>query len=146
LLNELSQILGVNIEKILTGDLDPNDKDGGNMKKVKFYICPICDNIMFSTGEAAISCCGRKLPTLVAETDKENHIMHVEEIEDDYYITIDHEMSKSHYISFVACLSYERVLLVKLYPEQNAEVRFPKMPGAKLYANCNEHGLWGKRL
>ena len=146
LLKELSHILGVNIEKLLTGDLDPSDKDGGNMNKVKFYVCPTCGNVMFGTSEADISCCGRKLPALGAATDKENHEMHVEEIEDDYFITIDHEMSKTHYISFVAHIGYDRVLLIKLYPEQNAELRFPKMHGKKLFAYCNQHGLWEKRI
>lgn len=32
LLSELSHILGVNIEKILQGDLDPNHTDGGRVK------------------------------------------------------------------------------------------------------------------
>jgi len=142
LLNELSQILGVNIEKILTGDLDPNDNDGGNMNKVKFYVCTTCGNVMFSTSEAHMSCCGRKLSALVAEADKENHAMRVEEIEDDYFVTIEHEMSKNHYISFIAYIGYDRVLFVKLYPEQSAELRFPKMQGKKLYAYCSQHGLW----
>jgi transcriptional regulator with XRE-family HTH domain/desulfoferrodoxin (superoxide reductase-like protein) len=142
LLSELSQILGVNIEKILTGDLDPNDKNGGNMKKVKFYFCPICENVVFSIGEADVSCCGRKLAMLTAEAAEESHSMIVEDIEDDYFITINHEMTKTHYISFVAIVSYDRVLMIKLYPEQNAEVRFPKTCGNKLYAFCNKHGLW----
>ena len=146
LLNELSQILGVNIEKILTGDLDPNDNDGGNMNKIKFYVCSTCGSALFSTGEADISCCGRKLAMLAVETASENHSMIVEEIEDDYYITIDHEMTRTHYISFVAFTGYDRVLLVKLYPEQNAELRFPKMHGKKLYAYCSIHGLWEKRI
>jgi desulfoferrodoxin (superoxide reductase-like protein) len=101
---------------------------------------------MFSTSEADISCCGRKLVTLLAEKDKENHVMCVEKIEDDYFITIDHEMSRTHYISFVAFVGYDRVLLVKLYPEQNAELRFPQMHGNMLYAYCNEHGLWEKKI
>ena len=142
LLNELSKILGVNIEMILTGDLDQSDNDGGDMNKVKFYVCPMCGNAMFSTGDADISCCGRKLPALVAEIEKENHTMHIEEIEDDYFVTIDHEMSKNHYISFIALIGYDRVLFVKLYPEQNAEVRLPKGHGVGLYAYCSEHGLW----
>jgi len=58
LLSELSKTLGVNIEKILSGDLNPNDKDGGNMKKLKFYVCNTCENVLFSTGKADISCCG----------------------------------------------------------------------------------------
>jgi len=146
LLKELSQILGVNIEKILTGNLNPNDNDGGNMKKIKFYVCPTCGNAMFSTGEADMSCCGRKLTALTAEADNENHIMRVEEIEDDYFITVDHEMSRAHYISFIAFIGYDRVLFIKLYPEQNAEARFPKMHGSKLAAYCSKHGLWERRI
>jgi DNA-binding XRE family transcriptional regulator/desulfoferrodoxin (superoxide reductase-like protein) len=142
LLHELSDILGVNIEKILSGDLNPNDSDGGNMKRVKFYVCPNCANVLFGTGEAEISCCGRKLSALNVKTENEDHLMLVEEIENDYYVTINHEMSKSHYISFVAYVAYDRVLLIKLYPEQAAELRFPKMHGKKLYAYCNQHGLW----
>ena len=72
--------------------------------------------------------------------------MNIEKIEDDYYITIDHEMRKTHYISFVAFVGYDRVLLVKLYPEQNAELRFPQMPGNLIYAHCSKHGLWEKRI
>lgn len=116
------------------------------MKKVKFYVCQNCGNVLFSTGEAEISCCGRKLTALDVETKKDSHAMSVEEVENDYYITIDHEMSRTHYISFVAHVGYDRVLLVKLYPEQNAELRFPKMHGKKLYAYCSEHGLWEQRI
>jgi transcriptional regulator with XRE-family HTH domain len=144
LLSELSKILGVNIEKILLGDLEPNNADGGNMKRIKFYVCPNCGDILSSTGEADISCCGRKLMPLVSKPEDETHKLNIEEIEEDYYITIPHEMSKSHYISFVAHVACDRVLLVKLYPEQTAELHFPKMYGGKLYYYCSQHGLYVK--
>lgn len=105
-------------------------------------MCSNCDNILFSTGEAEISCCGRKLTSLNVKAEDNSHSMSVEEIEDDYYVTINHEMNKSHYISFVAYVTCDRVLLIKLYAEQTAELRFPKMYGKKLYAYCNKHGLW----
>jgi len=146
LLSELSNLLEVNIEKILTGNLNPNDMDGGNMKKIKFFVCPTCGNILFSTLEADVFCCGRKQTAKTAMAENESHFIKVEEIEHDYYVTIDHEMTKTHYISFVAFIGYDRVLLVKLYPEQNAELRFAKMPGNKLFAYCNEHGLFEKKL
>ena len=145
LLSRLSEVFGVNVEKILTGELSTNDKDGGNMKKVKFYVCSTCGNVLFSTGEADISCCSRKLAALPVVTDN-NPLMTIEEVEYDYFISIDHDMTKAHYISFVAYVGYERVLLIKLYPEQNAEVRFPQMRGGKLYAYCNVHGLWEQRI
>lgn len=144
LLHDLSNVLGVNIEKILSGDLNQNDKDGGNMKRIKFYVCSNCGNVLFGTGEAEISCCGRKLVPLNPRPEDDSHSMLVEEIEDEYFVTLKHDMSKAHFISFVAYAAYDRVLLVKLYPEQNAELRLPKMHNGRLYAYCSEHGLWLK--
>ena len=142
LLRELSEILDVNIERILLGNLEPNDADGGNMKKVKFYVCSNCGNTLTATGEAEVSCCGRKLVPLVPNLADEIHKLTVEEVENDFYVTFTHEMSKTHYISFIAYVTCDRALLIRLYPEQNGEVRFPKMYGGKIYYCCNQHGLW----
>jgi len=142
LLRGLSEVLNVDIEKILLGDLEPNNADGGNMKKIKFYMCPNCGNTLTSTGESDVSCCGRKLMPLIPKPVDEIHKLTVEEIENDFYITFTHEMSKKHYINFIAYVAYDRVLFIKLYPEQGSEVRFPKMYGGKIYMCCNQHGLW----
>lgn len=141
LLGGLSAVLKVDMEKILKGDLEQNAVDGGNMKKIKFYVCPDCGNILFCTGENEISCCGRKLAPLARQEEDSGHSIQVEEIEDDFYVTLQHEMSKQHYITFIAYASYDRVLFIKLYPEQAAQARFPKMHGGVLYACCNKHGL-----
>lgn len=45
LLPELSQILGVSIDQILSGQINLNDLVGGNMNKLKFYVCPQCGNL-----------------------------------------------------------------------------------------------------
>jgi DNA-binding XRE family transcriptional regulator/desulfoferrodoxin (superoxide reductase-like protein) len=145
LLHELSEILKVNIEKILLGDLEPNITDGGNMKRVKFYVCPTCGNIMTSTGEGELSCCGRKLTALIAKPSNEDHQLMIETIENDYYITFSHEMTKEHYLNFIAYVACDRILMIKLYPEQSGEVRFPKLYGGKLYFSCNQHGLWRQK-
>ncbi|QIB68767.1 helix-turn-helix domain-containing protein [Aminipila butyrica] len=142
LLQELSQLLEVNIEKILLGDLAPNDADGGNMKKMKFYVCPTCGNILTATGSGETSCCGRKLTALVAHPADELHQLTVAKVENDRYLTWDHPMKKDHFISFVAWVTYDRVLLIKLYPEQNPEVRLPIMGKGVLYFYCSQHGLW----
>lgn len=142
LLGELSHVLNVNIEKILAGDLDPNNTDGGNMKRVKFYVCPNCGNIVTSTGDGDISCCGRKLEALTANPADEKHFVTVENIESEHYITFSHPMTKEHYLNFIACVTFDRVLVVRLYPEQSGEVRIPRMPRGKIYFGCNQHGLW----
>ncbi|SHO45083.1 helix-turn-helix domain-containing protein [Anaerocolumna xylanovorans] len=150
LLGGLSNIFEVNIEKILAGDLKPNNVQMGNLKRIKFYVCPNCGNVINNTGDAEVSCCGRKLSPLAAKPADEMHTVAVEDTEGEYYITFNHEMSKTHYISFVAYVTSDRILLVKLYPEQTASVRLPKISGASLqqkhssilYYYCNRHGLW----
>lgn len=146
LLSELSDIFGVNIEKILQGDLSINDTDGGNMKRIKFYVCPACGNIITSTGLGEISCCGRKLESLQSHEANEDHTLQTTQVENDYYITLNHEMTKEHYISFIAYVMFDRVHLVKLYPEQNAEVRIPIMRKGELYYYCSKHGLMKQKI
>jgi len=146
LLKELSDVLGVNIEKILLGDLEPNEKDGGNMKRIKFYVCPVCGNVISGTGRADISCCGRKLNALEARPADPSHGVSVEKVEGDYYITMEHDMEKHHYITFMAYAAYDRVLLMKLYPEQAAQVRFPRSGRGVLYICCSTHGLFSVSL
>lgn len=142
LLGRLSEIFDVSIEKILAGDLQPQPLDLGNMKKLKFYVCPNCGNILAGTGGAEISCCGRKLMPLLARPADADHQPIITKEADEFYITFDHEMSKEHFLVFVAFVSYDRFLLVRLYPEQNAEVRFPRIGSGRFFFCCNRHGLW----
>lgn len=141
ILTELSSLLGVNIEKILTGELNPNDYVGGNMKKIKFYVCPECDNIITSTGTVSISCCGRKLNELEPVKAEENHALKLETIEYEWFITTDHTMTKDHYISFVAFVTGDKILMAKQYPEWPIQLRFQKFGHGKLYSYCTKHGL-----
>lgn len=142
LLRGLSEALGVNIEKLLLGDLEPNGKNGGNMKKIKFYMCKTCGNIITSSGSGSLSCCGRQLLPMEAKASGEGHQLCIEETGDEFYITISHEMTKEHYISLVAYVTYDKLLMCRLYPEQSAELRLPKIRGGRFYFMCNKHGLW----
>lgn len=142
LLPTLSGLFGVNIEAMLLGDLDPNDANGGNMKRIKFFMCPNCGNILTGTGEAEIYCCGRKLDALAAKPPDAEHAIDLREVEDEHYLVMRHDMDKAHYISFVAIAAYDRVLMIKLYPEQDAALRIPRMRGGTLYVGCTKHGLW----
>ena len=140
--SELSAVLGADIQKMLEGKLDPNLPDVGKIDKTQFYVCPACRNILTSTGNASISCCGRKLQPLKPVPYTTEHEITVEEMDTDYYISIRHAMMKNHYIAFVAYVLYDRVLLTRLYPEQSAEFRIPMMKkGGDLYLYCTKHGL-----
>ncbi len=141
LLPELSSLLGVDIEKILSGELNPNDYEGGNMKKIKFFVCSECGNIISSTGEASVSCCGRKLEPLEAVKADENHSLQVETIEYEWFITSEHAMSKEHYISFIAFVTGDKLFMAKQYPEWNIQLRFQKFGHGKLFSYCTKHGL-----
>lgn len=141
LLQDISNVLNINIEKLLSGNLVPNITDGGNIKKLKFYVCPSCDNMMTSTGNSEISCCGRKLSNLKSVAIDDQHKFNVQEVDDEFYITFQHEMSKSHFISFIAYITYNKVMIVKLYPEQAAEVHIPKLYGGQMFSYCSKHGL-----
>lgn len=142
LLGALAGTLGVSVDQLLLGELTANDKDGGNMKRVKLYVCPTCGNLLTATSTAEVSCCGRRLEPLVPQKADADHACTVEEIEDDWYVTFSHPMEKDHYIRFAAYVSYDRILLIKLYPEQGGEVRFPRMHGGTLYLCCSQHGLF----
>ena len=68
--------------------------------------------------------------------------MNVEKIEDEYYVTISHEMSKKHYISFIAAVKDNGCEVRKLYSEGNAEARFKISRTKYLLYYCNVHGLF----
>ncbi len=146
LLPELSEIFDVNIEKILQGELSINDTDGGNMKRIKFYVCNSCGNLITATGSGEFSCCGRKLEHLSVNEIDEMHTPKIEKIENDYYISFNHEMTKEHFLSFAAYLMFDRIHIIKLYPEQNAELRVPVMRKGELYFYCNKHGLMKQKM
>lgn len=146
LIPELSMIFGVDVSKLIEGELPIAKPEVGNVKKTRFYVCETCGNILTGMGDADIVCCGRKLTSQVAKKPDETHELHIEKIEDDYYITFSHPMTKEHYISFFSYVRFDRVLIVKLYPEQGGELRFPQMRGGRLYYFCNEHGLFEMKI
>ena len=139
----LSELFGVALERLLAGDLNPAATDGGNMKRIKFYVCPDCGNILTATGGGELHCCGRKLEALKAKSADEEHRATVQAIEEDWYVTFSHPMEKGHYFRFAAYVTMDRVLLLRLYPEQGGEFRIPQIRGGgKLYLCCNQDGLF----
>ena len=127
--------------ELMSGDTVINKNTSSNILRSKFYVCPVCGNIIRTTGDAFISCCGITLPSLEAEEVDDAHEVTVERVEDENFITVKHEMTKTHFISFIAHLTSDRVQFVKLYPEGNAETRFQLRGRGYLYICCNKHGL-----
>ena len=142
LLVELSQIFGVNVDILLTGSMNVSDEKGVNMKNAKYYVCPECRNLVFATGDAEISCCGRKLNAFEMKKAEPDEKLSVEIIENDWYITTSHPMTKEHYISFVAFATGEKIEMIKTYPEWDMNVRIQKRGHGKLVWYCTNHGLF----
>ena len=142
LLEPLAKALDISVIELLSGEDIRNLNRSSNMAKGKFYVCPVCGNVIIATGETVVSCCGITLPPLEAEAMDEEHEIRKEVVEDEYYVSVDHPMMKEHYISFLAAVSDFGVQLVKLYPEGNAEARFKIDRVRKIYAYCNRHGLF----
>lgn len=143
IIEELAKALGTSITELLTGELKENENQSGNIKKMHFYVCPICGNIVTAVGQGAFSCCGVTLLGQEPEKCDEEHLICVENIDNEYHVTINHPMDKKHYVSFIAYVTSESFEVVKLYPEQEISVRFRKKGHGMLYAYCNRHGMFG---
>ena len=142
LLEPIAKVLGVSVTELISGNAVYNANVSANMLRSKFYVCPICGNILHSMGEAVVQCHGILLTPCQAEEVDGKHKIYIDRIEDEYYVCIEHDMSKGHYISFIAALSSDRLQMIKLYPEGNAEARF-KINGVKrIVFYCNRDGLF----
>ena len=146
LLQPLAQALGISLIELMNGEHIINKNISANMLRCKFYVCPICGNIIHSVGDAVVSCCGITLPTLEAEDGDEDHGITMEKVEDEQFITIAHPMTKQHFISFLAYITSDRMQMLKFYPEGNAETRIQLRGRGYLYYYCNQHGLFRTKV
>ena len=146
LIETIANALSVSAMELMTGNAVVNQNISSNILRSKFYVCPLCGNIIRTVGDAVISCCGITLPPLEADNLDNEHDITIEKVENEYFITIHHDMTKEHFISFVAHLTSDRVQFVKFYPEGNAETRLSLRGGGWLYFYCNRHGLMKKKV
>ena len=142
LLEPIAKAFKISVTELISGNTIHNANVSANMLRSKFYVCPICGNVIHSMGEAAIHCHGIQLMPLEAEPTDERHMVFIERVEDEYYVRIDHSMTKEHYISFVAAASSDEMQMVKLYPEGGAEARFKIRGVRRIFFYCNRDGLF----
>ncbi len=142
LLPELSRVLGVRLEALLSGELDANGQERGNMKKLTFYVCPDCGDLITVTTRASVSCCGRTLSPLEPQKAEDEDELSVEKIDDSWSISSHHPMTKEHYVSFVALLTGDALFLRRLYPEWDLQTRIPCFGHGVLLWYCTRHGLF----
>ena len=146
LLPEISRVLGIGLEALLSGQLDANDQERGNMKKLRLYVCPDCGSLITATAEAGVSCCGRTLLPLKPQKVESEDKLSVEKIDDSWFVASSHPMTKDHYISFVALLTGDTLLLRRLYPEWDLQTRIPCLGHGILLWYCTRHGLFQQMI
>ncbi len=99
--------------------------------------------------DCKIMCCGTPMEELVpnsVDAAHEKHVPTYEKVEDEILVKVNHVMEKEHYIEWLCMVHDNLEYMVKLYPEQEAQARFPYIPNSTIYAYCNKHGLWSAQV
>jgi len=145
LIEPLASSLDVSIAERFAGECIINKNVSGDMLRSKLYVCPVCGNVVHSLGEISASCCGVTLPCIEAEEacydQEQEHAIHLEQIDGEYYISMNHSMTKQQCIFFLAYATAGKFEPKKLYPESSAEARFQIRGHGLFYAYYNHHGL-----
>ena len=141
LLSELADVFGTDVGILLSGELGKNGKENGNMKKIRFYVCKECGNIITASAEAAVTCCGHRLSAAEPVKAAESAQLRMEDTGGEWFISADHPMTKAHYISFAAYIGDSTLMLFRQYPEWNFQVTMPMFRSGRLVWYCSEYGL-----
>lgn len=142
----LASALGVSVVELMSGEYITNENVSSKMTRSKFYVCPVCGNVIHASGQGVFSCCGIVLPALEAEEADLEHELHISYLEGETLVSVKHEMTKGHYISFIAYTTVDQTGMKKLYAEQNAEADFLIRGHGMLYIYCNRHGLYQYKI
>ena len=146
LLTALADVFHTDIQVLLTGNIDRKESEKGDMKKLKFYVCKDCGNIITASSEAAVTCCGNELTVLEARKAEDGERLKVEDIGGEWYITTDHEMTKEHYVSFVVYVTDNSIMMFRQYPEWGMNITMPMYRSGRLVWYCSRCGLLYQEL
>ncbi len=145
-LSALSEVFGTDIRVLLSGEINKNETDKGNMKKLRFYVCSTCGNIITSATDADITCCGRRLEALEAKKAEESEKLSVSDIGGELFISSDHPMTKEHHIAFVAYVSDASAMMFRQYPEWDVQITMPLYRSGRLVWYCTKDGMFYQDL
>lgn len=94
----------------------------------------------------SLTCCGELMVECVPNTVDaavEKHKPEVVIDGDKINVTVNHVMEDDHYIEWISIsIPGKREKVVYLNPGDVAKATFCYVPGSKVYAYCNKHGLW----
>lgn len=144
LLPGLSEILGIDMQSLVSGTYEEGTAFGGSLKKMSSYVCPVCKNIVWQLAGAGVSCCAHKLVPLIPVKNSDG--VKCERIENEWFISSPHEMTKENYVSFAAFVTGDTVIFKKLYPQWSFEVRIPYFAHGTFYWYSEKDGLMYRYL
>lgn len=146
ILANLAGLFRTDMLTLLNGKINENESENGNMKKIKFYVCQECGNIITSASDAEISCCGKKLPVLEMKKASDSEKIHAEYNGGEWYVTTNHPMTKEHYISFISYINDSTAMIFRQYPEWSVNLHIPFASSGRLVWYCNKCGLMYQNL
>ena len=91
LIEPIAKALSVSVMELISGNAVVNKNVSANILRSKFHVCPVCGNVIRTVGDAVISCCGITLPSLDAEEVDKAHEISIEKVEDEYFVTVNHD-------------------------------------------------------
>lgn len=127
------------------------------MKKVEFYRCASCGNIVVKLVDSGIPvvCCGSPMEALVANTQDASLEKHVPALElDGHHVkvrvgSVEHPMTPEHYIQMICLVTEKGFQAAPLTADVAPEAVFAVAEGdapVAVYEYCNLHGLWVREL
>ena len=141
LISKIADIFDTTAERILNGNTEKNKYNGANPNRLQFLYCNNCGNLVTTTARIEGSCCGNKM-TILQKIKSDEIINDVEVVEYEYFVTINSTMTKTDFVTFVAVKSFDKYLVIRLYPEQNPQIRVPVVIKGEFFVAKNNGELY----
>ena len=138
---EAVSFLGAALSTLKRWSAVENRNVAANCRRSVFYICPSCGNIVWSTGEAVVSCCGAALEPLAATKNDSLLDATVEVADGCQRVHVAHPMTKQNHLLFIAAVGDDLVRIKRLYPEQEARAEFALQGPSSIYVYGRDCGL-----
>ena len=94
-------------------------------------------------------CCGEKMKELIpnsVDAAVEKHVPTYEVKDGKVFVKVNHVMDEDHYIEWITFDFGDKEVTKYLEPGVEAVAHCKYVPGSKIYAYCNKHGLWKKEV
>lgn len=117
------------------------------MNELNLKKCEKCGKVVnvMNCNDKNLMCCDESMLDIKSNTTEcviEKHLPKYKIVNDKILVEVNHVMEEEHYIAFISLIRDNLEITKFLDNELKAEVEFPYLKGATLYAYCNKHGLW----